>query len=72
MARPSGSDGKESNSPPSVRLRSSLSASVDVFCTFILYSVISVRLSSQAKVSKLVSPIFASDGRPPERGTGML
>ena len=51
-------DGRgESNFPPRVRLRSSLSAGVEIIRTSIIQVVVSVRLRSPALVSKLVSEL---------------
>jgi hypothetical protein len=50
-----GGDGRESNLPPCVRLRSSLSATVGIFCIFTAECAVSVRQRSPALVSKQVS-----------------
>ena len=50
-------DRGESNSPPRVRLRTSLCVGVEIFCSFSPIGVVNVRLSSPAKVSKLVSEL---------------
>ena len=50
-------DRGESNSPPPVRLRSSLSAGVEIIRISITQVVVSVRLRSPALVSKLVSEL---------------